>query len=158
MSAAQEETTAAPPRLAGQKFPFPDELADIVSKIDYRPGWTFRLAHMSRDFDAAGNCISEGLTVDITALQRNAYPPHEDRRTRFLFPVPPATYVRGDWERWLYDRLLDIERHEVMESMVVDGYRPFAPIHAPGHDPYFVRMETTDLLRRTQFTGEVKPT
>lgn len=39
-----------------------------------------------------------------------------------------------------------------------DGYiKPFAPNHGPGYDPYRIVEYETDLARRTQFTGQVKP-
>jgi hypothetical protein len=73
------------------------------------------------------------------------------------FPVPPATYDRASWQRWLHDTLGKVDDHERMEDFEVAGERPYAPVHAPGHDPYTVRQLATDTERRTSFRGDVKP-
>ena len=45
-----------------------------------------------------------------------------------VFLAPGAS---GDWERWLLDRILDVERHEAMEFFSISGRRPFYPEHGP---------------------------
>jgi hypothetical protein len=76
---------------------------------------------------------------------------------RHLFPVPPAAYNRDSWQRWLFERLLEVERHEAMEFFQIDGTKPYAPNHGPGWDPYLITQLTTDIDRRTNFRGEVQP-
>jgi hypothetical protein len=106
-------------------------------------------------------------------------------RVEHRFSVPAATYNEQSWRRWLFDRYVDVLTHEGMEFFaeraactcpeqpeggypanfehedtcasldLAKAYRPFAPNHGPGHDPYVVREETTDLDRRTQYTGNV---
>lgn len=74
-------------------------------------------------------------------------------------PVPPATYNWGSWMRWLFDMCVEVDLHEAMEmaTVVIDGVpiKPFAPNHGPGNNPYVVREFSTELERRTKFTGEV---
>ncbi|MGH9095577.1 MAG: hypothetical protein ACRDXE_10490 [Acidimicrobiales bacterium] len=68
--------------------------------------------------------------------------------TAFLFPVPAVTYNRASWQRWLWDRVIDVHRHETGEAFrfvyrrpsrdgtnVEVAEHPFAPFHGPGRDP-----------------------
>jgi hypothetical protein len=77
-------------------------------------------------------------------------------RVNHYFPVPPAAYKRESWEEWLLDCLLKIEAHEACEFLQIDGKRPFAPVHAPGHDPYVVRRVSRLEDAETTFRGERK--
>lgn len=130
--------------------PYPDALAEIVADLEYRPGWTFKLEHIDRGQG------SEGLTFIVTSLGYDTYHPErgENYGVYHYFPVPPAAYVRSSWLRWVLDRLIEIETHEACEFMVVDGKRPFAPVHAPGHDPYAVREVARIEDVETDFRGE----
>lgn len=130
--------------------PYPEELRDLVEKLEYRPGWSFQLNHIDRGQG------SEGLTFIVTSLGYDTYNPDrgETYRVNHFFPVPPAAFVRSSWQRWILERLIEIETHEVCEFMVVDGQRPFAPIHAPGHDPYVVRELSRVEDVETTFRGE----
>lgn len=135
-----------------QEAPYPDELEDLVKRLQYRPGWTFKLEEMERDT----GCF--GLTLIITTLGYNSYHPEQgpNYSVRHLFPVPPATYNRRSWRRWLFDQCQKVDRHEAMEFFMIDDERPYAPNHGPGNDPYIVAELSTDLDRRTLFTGKVK--
>lgn len=141
------------PAAMAQAAPYPEELERLVAALEYRPGWTFRLAHIDRGQG------SEGLTLIVTSLGYDTYNPDrgETYRVNHYMPVPPAAYDDRSWRRWLLDQLLAIERHEACEFFVVDGERPYAPSHGPGNDPYMVREVGTDLDRRTTFRGEVAP-
>ena len=135
-----------------QTAPDPTELFDLVDKLEYRPGWTFTLADVDRGQDSAG------LTLDIVTLGYDSY--HPDRgqhyRVHHYMPVPPAAFDRRSWQRWLFEQILLVERHEAMEFFVVDGGRPYAPHHGPGNDPYIVFEHGTDTDVRTSFRGQVK--
>jgi len=133
--------------------PYPDELAELVRGCSYRPNW--RLWLSQPDYDRGQGCI--GLTLVITVVTINSYPPHDEVAVRHLFPVPPAAYNRASWQRWLFDCFLSVEQHECMEFFTVDGVKPFAPNHGPGHDPYRITELATDVDRRTNFRGEVQP-
>jgi len=150
-----------------QTAPFPTELAEMVDRLAYRPGWTFTLSHLDRDQG------SEGLTLDITTKGYNSYHPErgENYCVHHYMPVPPAAYNRQSWTRWLFEQLLLVERHEACEFfrfeyegdyVLRDGThsdrhvdRPYAPNHGPGWDPYIITELTTELDRRTRFTGKV---
>lgn len=134
-----------------QVAPYPEALEKLVESCAYRPGWTLQLEDFERDPGSAG------LTLVVTTCGYNAY--HTDLgetyRVNHFFPVPPATYDKRSWQRWLFEQLLLVERHEAMEFFQVDGVRPYAPSHGPGNDPYVVRELGTELDQKTRFTGEV---
>jgi hypothetical protein len=134
-----------------QTAPYPEVLADIVRVCSYRPDWKLWLSH--DDYDRGQGCV--GLTLVITVVGPNSYPPHETITVRHLFGVPAAAYNRQSWLNWLFDCFVLVERHECMEWFVVDGDKPYAPCHGPGWDPYLVTHERTDTDRRTSFRGEV---
>lgn len=131
------------------RAPFPGELADLVGRCDYRPGWLVEL----RDTDRGQG--SSGLTLIITTSTVNTYRPDEPIRVNHLFPVPPAAFDERSWRRWLFEQFHLVELHEAMEFFRIDGERPFAPSHGPGNNPYLIREVGTDLDRRTTFRGEV---
>lgn len=145
-----------------QTAPYPHELADLVARLSYRAheGWVVDLIDdCPRDKDSDGNVVGRGLTLSILTKGFDSYNP--DRGTGYrvyhYFIVPPATYNRAAWARWLFDCLAKVELHECMEHFVIDGERPIAPLHGPGCDPYTVHQYATDVQRRTRFTGEVRP-
>lgn len=151
-----------------QTAPYPTVLAELVGKLQYRPGWTFAL----RDMDRGQG--SMGLTLDIITTGYNSYhiEDGENYRVHHFMLVPPAAYDRRSWQRWLFEQLLLIERHEAMEffrfeydtpnhiGTEVFGSnhhvdRPYAPHHAPGNDPYIVFEHGTEEDVRTSFRGEL---
>jgi hypothetical protein len=144
-----------------QAAPWPELLAEVVAALDYRPGWTFRLEDVARDtVDAADRTSAElagGLTFIVRTKGYDSYHPEQGENYAVLhyFIVPAATYNLHNWGRWVFERILDVERHEAMEFFKVNGIRPYAPNHGPGEDPYVVREVTTDEARRTRFTGKV---
>jgi hypothetical protein len=146
------ETEPGPgPGAMRQEAPYPAELADLVAKLRYRPGWKFRLEDIDRGQG------SSGLTLVITTCGYDTYHPDrgEKYRVNHYMLVPPASYNRRSWLNWLFEQLLLVERHECMEFLVIDGERPRAPAHGPGNDPYLTLDHGTDLDRRTSFRGEL---
>lgn len=136
-----------------QRAPYPTELKQLVDGLEYKPDWRIKLADIDRD----GEGKETGLTLIVTTYYADSYHPDEIRPVNHFFPIPPATYDRRSWQRWLFNRFIDIETHEAMEFFQVDGDRPYAPSHGPGNDPYLVREVGTDIDRRTSFRGELNP-
>lgn len=130
-----------------QEAPYPEELQELVGSLQYKPTWLIWLADTERD---AG---SSGLTLVIQRHGADTYDPGRDIRVNHYFPVPPATYNRRSWQMWLFRRFLDVEQHEAAEFFVIDGHRPYAPLHSPGNDPYLIAELATDEERRTDFRG-----
>jgi hypothetical protein len=161
----------APEGMMIQYAPFPTELDDLVRRLRYQVGWHFELKHIERDHadthgGGAGGLTFIGITGDYDGPDHSyrgamdAYHPDRPRPVYFFFPVPAATFNRASWQRWLFDRLADVDRHEAMEHFGIeqdDGtiVRPYAPTHGPGDDPYVVHDYASDLQRRTAFTGRV---
>lgn len=136
-----------------QTAPFPTLLAELVTSLAYRPGWTFTLSHLDRGQG------SVGLTLDIVTQGYNSYHPErgETYRVHHYMPVPPAAYDRRSWQRWLLEQLLLVERHEACEFFAIGGEHPYAPHHGPGNDPYIVFDHGTNEDSRTSFRGDIKP-
>lgn len=130
--------------------PYPETLEQIINELQYRPGWQFWLGMIDRGQG------SVGLTLRVTSVGYDTYNPDKGRQYRVwhYFPVPPASYNRESWEEWVLDCLLRIETHEACEFMQVAGRRPFAPVHAPGHDPYTVRRVARVEDVETTYRGE----
>lgn len=146
-----------------QSAPYPHDLADLVQRWRYRPGWRARLFDdYLRDPADTHGAEGRGFTLSIVADVMDTYHPDQRRPVQHLFIVPAATYTRESWRRWLRDCVLAVERHESMEWLRFvddDGgeVRPFAPTHGPGDDPYALVEYATDEQRRTSFRGEIKP-
>jgi hypothetical protein len=135
-----------------QTAPFPEILASLVERLSYREGWKFALEDIARGQGSAG------LTFSANGIYPDTYAPENRIRVLHYFPVPPAAYDERSWRRWLFERILEIERHEAAEFFQIGGERPYAPHHGPGNDPYIIFEHGTDLDVRTSFTGEVSPT
>jgi hypothetical protein len=113
-----------------QVAPYPHALADVVSRAKYRPGWSFALADTGRHAGAYG------LTLTISAQTVNSDAPAEPYTVTHCFWVPAESHNAASWQRWLFEKILLVEKHEAMEFFTVDGVRPYAPGHGGGHDPY----------------------
>lgn len=132
-----------------QTAPDPEPLAELVDALHYREsqGWRVILANIERDPGSAG------LTLIVTRRGPDSYHPERVIAVNHYFPVPPATFDRRSWQRWLFDRLGDVDDHERMEDFIIGGARPYAPSHGPGNNPYLVRELGTETDARTSFRG-----
>jgi hypothetical protein len=150
-----------------QVAPYPEILDSLVKRLRYREhlGWDVRLADdYQRDQPGRHTGESRGLTLIVRRVGPNSYDHSEPMAVNHLFPVPAATYNLASWTRWLFDRLGDVDTHERMEDFAIADSpgsehvtRPYAPVHAPGWDPYLITVESTDTERRTSFRGELNP-
>jgi hypothetical protein len=140
-----------------QYAPWPVELEEAIACLRSRPGERYELHLYERDTEDQGRGRAGGLTFLVFVTHKNTYPPYAERTTLFLFPVPPTTWNEQSWKRWVLDRLVDIDLHERMEYTWFGDEHTFEPLHGPGDNPHIIYMASTDLQRRTQFTGKVKP-
>jgi hypothetical protein len=150
-----------------QTAPYPQALACLVKCLRYRRhlGWEVKLDDdLQRDKPGRHAGESRGLTLVVTRCGPDTYHPERTIAVNHYFAVPPATYNLQSWQRWLFDRLGDVDTHERMEDFAIEdspgsehAVRPFAPNHGPGQDPYRVCELTTDEDRRTSFRGELNP-
>lgn len=141
-----------------QEAPDPQPLRELISRFRPKPG--VRVYLTDDDYDRGQG--SRGLTLIVNITGPDSYHPEQDISVNHLFPVPPAAYDFRSWRRWLFDRLGDVDTHERCEWFRYVGgdgeppyWRPYAPSHGPGNDPYLVREVGTDLDRRTSFRGDV---
>jgi hypothetical protein len=150
-----------------QTAPYPEILARLVRCLRYRQhlGWEVRLEDdLQRDKPGRHTGESRGLTLVVTRRGPDTYHHERIMAVNHYFPVPPATYNLASWQRWLLDRLGDVDTHERMEDFAVADspgsehvVRPYAPQHGPGNDPYRVCEYAADEDRRTSFCGELNP-
>jgi hypothetical protein len=140
-------------RVMTQTAPWPDVLAELVAVLKYKPGWHFALYDLDRGQG------SKGLTLVITIHTPDSYAPERTIAVAHYMLVPPAAYDGRSWQRWLFEQILLVERHEACEFFQIvemDWYkgqdgeqhrivnRPYAPSHGPGNDPYLIREVGTE--------------
>jgi hypothetical protein len=135
-----------------QAAPYPAELADLVARAKFRPGYKLWL----EDRDRGQGCA--GLTLIILTAEADTYHPERPRPVYHYFAVPPAAYNRQSWQRWLFEQLHLVSKHEDMEWFRLaadDGteHRPLAPNHGTGWDPYLITEVAAETDRRTSYLG-----
>lgn len=145
-----------------QTAPWPDDLEDLVDRIRYDANWRFLLYG---DYDRGQGSVGTTLIISITC--EDSYHPEVMRTVNHLFIVPAASYNRKSWSMWLFDRIMDVHRHEAMENFRIllpheegselEVDRPYAPHHGPGEDPYTVFVHGTERDVRTSFRGDINP-
>jgi hypothetical protein len=113
-------------------------LDDLVRKATCKHGWRFDLVEESG-----------ALRLVITVPGNDSYQPEFPLTVRHFFPVPTATYNEKTWRRWIFERCRGVENHELGEWFMIDGQRPFAPLHGPGEDPYTVHEFRDEIDART---------
>lgn len=96
--------------------------AELVGSLGYKPGWTFKL----------GGPLGRFLCVFATTADSCG---PGARCTQHMFEIPDGLDDR-QFYRWVFDRLLDCERHEAGEFFNVGGVRPFFPHHQDEGSPY----------------------
>lgn len=116
-----------------------DLLQDVVSRATYKPGWAISLEHMGRGGEHLAG--GEGLTLRVRFSCEDSTRPGASTQLDHLFAVPPASYNRETWERFVLNCLILVETHEAMEFFKVDGRAPFFPAHgtANGFNPYTIQ-------------------
>jgi len=139
-----------------QYAPYPFELQAVIDSVKGPPEvQRITLRDIERDSESQGRGVAGGLTLELLVVCEDSYHPGEMRRVRHLHPVPAATYNKQAWVRWVFDCIQLTRTHELGEYFEVDGVHPFAALHGPGDNPYIVHEYSTDLQRRTAWTGEV---
>jgi len=116
-----------------------DVLEDLLEEIEYK-----RDEPPADRFAFERNDEANYAVLYIFTYNKNTYKPEVMRHTRHEFIVPPATYNRHTWARWVFEKIVAIETHETAEWFFVDGERQFAPHHGNGEDPYMVWHLGTD--------------
>jgi hypothetical protein len=123
-------------------------LAEVVAEVAYKDGWTFRLEHIQRPTEQYAG--SEGLTLRIRADVPNSVKPGEMTYVEHWMAVPPTSWNRETWVRWVLDQIILVETHEAMEFYAVAGKKPYFPAHGPGRDPYAIQLTDAEINRRRE--------
>lgn len=137
-----------PPPMMEQAAQFPDDLKDLVAKLTYKDGWAFYLHDLDRGQG------SKGLTLIIRITVPDSYRHGEKITVLHYMIVPAAAFDTQSWQRWLLDQILLVEQHEACEFFQIDGFRPYAPNHGPGHNPYTIFDQGSKEGAQTTFRGE----
>lgn len=121
-------------------------LKKLVSEAKYKPGWQLKIV----EEDGA-------LRLVLTDRQcRDAYHPEQSMPLSHYHPVPKADYNERTWKRWIYEQCRRTENHEIGEWLRWGDERPFAPLHAPGEDPYTVHEFRDESDARTKQDGSMR--
>lgn len=125
-----------------------DILRKLVAEVQYKPGWTFRIAV---EDGALRLVITDHKCID-------AYHPDKPRPMPLshFHPVPIATYNEKTWKRWIYEQCRRVENHEIGEWLRWGDERPFAPLHGPGEDPYTVHEYRDESDARVTQDGSMR--
>lgn len=124
------------------------DLCQVVTALRYKDGWEFwlsqgctsgspvppsqRQATGALTSSSAFPFLLEPVFLHVSVLALDSTDPEGERTARFVhtFAAPPPELV-PEWDRWLLDRIMDVERHEAMEFFTVAGRKPFNPGHGP---------------------------
>jgi hypothetical protein len=131
-----------------QTADYPHVLHDLVKRCEYRPGWSAELVVLNDRQDGGS-----GLTLVITSYGLDTYDESRELLLGHQFQVPAANYTEQVWRKWLFERFLDCEIHECAEFFQIDGERPYAPHHGPGHNPYFIYEYADESAARMRADG-----
>lgn len=116
-----------------------EALRDVVANVKYKDGWRIWLADMPRPTEHYAG--SEGLTLCVAAVVPDSTQPGKTTSVEHWLSVPPTSWNRVTWIRWIFDQLLLVERHEAMEFYAVGDHKPFFPSHGPGRNPYAIEWK-----------------
>lgn len=117
------------------------ELKKIVSKMKYKPGFSLDIYQGSRNgvFDYIWGDYVLGMqpdgviTVAIAFTGEDAHKPGNQCQIRNMTKLQQSLVDRWneyDAQKWIYDLILTLEKHEAGEWLTFDGKRPFDP-HSP---------------------------
>lgn len=87
-------------------------LRDLLRVFTYRPGWEF--------FIERGMLRVRATVIDSTNQTQSCPLSYEHA-------LPRYTHPGFDWQRWLFDQIMTIERHEAQEFFQVAGVPVYDP-------------------------------
>lgn len=144
-------------RIMVQKAPWPVDLEQAVNELDPTGGLTGWRIWLQEE-DRGQGC--HGLTLNIVPNNPDSYHPENHVNTRFMYPVPAASFNRESWEEWIWARIEETEGHERAEGFrFVDSEgrerRPFKPAHPDGWNPGVVRSVVSESVVNTPNAGRL---
>ncbi len=117
---------------AGLTLPSPltiDDCERIVASVGYKPGWAFRVEKPPM----SGGPIGIGMQAQVPC----AYHPEITTVVRGLASMEERYFLAMDADRlsrFVFDAVMEIERHEAQEHFLVNGERVYDPhrLRPPG--------------------------
>lgn len=94
----------------------PAALKELLSRFTYRPGWDFNIL---RERDT--------YILHISADVVDSDNPHKIAPLQFAHGIPQFVPPAFDWQRWLLDMIMEVERHECREFFKIDGVKVYDP-------------------------------
>lgn len=128
-----------------------EALAQVVADATYKDGWTLRLAYIDRPTEHYAG--SQGLTLIIASTVPDSVRPGQTVDVEHWLAVPPTSWERAAWVRWVLDQIILVETHEAMEFYAINGKKPYFPAHGPGRDPYAIALTEAEITRRRAAAG-----
>ena len=120
-----------------------EALEGVVREVAYKPGWRVWVEYKKRESEHLTG--SEGVTLCIGATDvPDSTKPGATTYIEHWMAVPPTSWGRATWERWVLDQLVLVELHEAMEFYAVGGHKPYFPAHGPGRDPYAIERKDVE--------------
>jgi hypothetical protein len=116
-------------------------LKALVPRVTYR-NWRFELAEVTRGQGCGGLTLKISAEVPCSLTG-------EPIEFLHLMPVLPANYDEENWTYWIFEQIRMVELHESMEFFQIDGVAPYFSEHAPGRNPYAMRLVKTPEQRDT---------
>jgi hypothetical protein len=131
-----------------------EKLKERLPRITYKPNWAFQ-AVLTHEWILRITIVCEDSTGQHQYLRDVAFgrelsfdntfvsAKYVDEDTPFYvihnFPVPPYKMDDEEMQRWVFEKILDVELHEAMEFFKVDRKVVYFPDHEPGGNPYLIK-------------------
>jgi len=117
-----------------------EALKSVVRGVTYKPRWSVSVDYRKRPTEHYAGSEGDTLVIHAEGVP-NSVCPGETTMIEHWLAVPPTSWERATWERWVLDQLILVEMHEAMEFYSVDGHKPYFPAHGPGRDPYAIEAK-----------------
>lgn len=104
------------------------KLKKIIETIEYQEKWSFELTD-----DIPTKFAIRILTRDSTGELDG------DQKYLHKFSIPFYDLTQEDLERYVFDRIMDVNFHEAMENFKVDGVAIFMPDHSETSNLYMIK-------------------
>lgn len=108
-----------------------DELVSLMTELDYityKPGWKFYVEN-----------IRGRLNLVISTTTHDSYnPENADYHTAHYFELPYGAPPIEEYDPWVFECIMKVEKHEAMEFFQLRGKRIYAPVHSRSRGTYYL--------------------
>lgn len=92
-----------------------EPLKAILRAFTYRPDWSFEIV-----YGAIDTLVIQGRVIDTDDFSKVIL-------LNFSASLPEAVRPDFDWTCWLFDRIMEVERHEAQEFFKINGVKVYDP-------------------------------